>query len=231
MNEPLLIRDLAADERPREKMLQHGPKSLSDAELMAIIFGTGMRCKSVVSLSQEILADNNGHLSKVARLGVAELLKRYKGIGKAKAITLLAALEIGARSAADAVRADNPSIRDSATAYELMRHRFERLDHEEFWVMYLSQAGKVLRESCVGRGGVAGTYADPKIILKGAIDCLASAMILFHNHPSGNLRTSAQDDALTSKIKSGAALLDIRLNDHIIITDGAYYSYNDHGRL
>lgn len=227
----ILIRDMAADERPREKMLHHGPKALSDAELMAIIFSTGMKGKSVIQLSQEILADNQGHLSRVARLSVQDFLNRYKGIGQAKAITLLAALEMGARAAADAAKVENPVIRDSLTAYELMRHRLERLDHEEMWVMLLSQAGKSLRETCVGRGGVAATYTDVKLIMKPAIEHLASAIILFHNHPSGNLRPSTQDDNLTEKIKKAAALLDIRLNDHIIITDSGYYSYNDEGRL
>lgn len=227
----LLIRDMAVDERPREKMLHLGAKALSDAELMAIIFSTGMKGKSVIQLSQEILADNQGHLSRVARLSVQDFLNRYKGIGQAKAITLLAALEMGARAAADAARIDNPTIRDSRTAYEIMRHRLERLGHEEIWVMLLSQSGKSLRETCVGRGGVSSTPADPKLILKPAIEHLASAIILFHNHPSGNLRPSPQDDSLTDKIKKATALLDIRLNDHIIITDSGYYSYNDEGRL
>ena len=226
-----LIKEMATDERPREKATRHGIKSLSDTELMAIIFSTGLKGKSVIELSREILTDNDGHLSNVARLTVAEMLKRYKGIGPAKAITLLAALELGSRSAAAAAKIDNPTVSSSEIAYRLMKHHFERLDHEEFWVLLLSQAGKPVREVKIGQGGVTGTAVDVKLILRAAIDNLASAIILFHNHPSGNLKPSPQDDALTHKIKEAAKLIDTRVHDHIIVTDGGYYSFNDEGRL
>ena len=226
-----LIREMGKDERPREKALKFGIKSLSDTELMAIIFSTGLKGKSVIELSRDMLADNDGHLSKLARLSVSEMLKRYKGIGPAKAITLLAALELGSRSAADAARTDNPAIRSSDVAYTLMKHHFERLDHEEFWVLLISQSGKPIREIKIGQGSVTATAVDVKLIMKAAIENLASAMIVFHNHPSGNLKPSPQDDALTSKIKEAAKYIDTRLNDHIIVTDASYYSYNDEGRL
>ncbi len=226
-----LIREMASDERPREKAIKYGIKSLTDTELMAIIFSTGLKGKSVIELSRDILDDNNSHLSKVARLSVAEMLKRYKGIGPAKAITLLAALELGSRSAADAAKIDNPTITSSDVAYTLMKHHFERLDHEEFWVLLISQSGKPIREIRIGQGGLTATAVDIKLIMKAAIENLASAMIVYHNHPSGNLKPSQQDDALTSKIKEAARLIDTRLNDHIIITDAGYYSYNDEGRL
>lgn len=224
MSGEILIRDMAEDQRPREKALRHGIKSLSNAELMAILFGTGMRGKSVITLSEEILRDNDNHLSRVARLSVKDFMNRYKGVGMAKAISILAALELGSRSAADAASITQPVINSSKIAVEVMRHHFERLPHEEFWVMLLSQAGKVIREVCVSRGGISLTAVDVKLILKSAIENYASAMILFHNHPSGALKPSPQDDALTRKICEAARLLDIRVNDHIIITDGAHYS-------
>lgn len=226
-----LIREMDDDERPREKAIRHGIKSLSDTELMAIIFGTGLKGKSVIELSRDILHDNDRHLSKVARLSISDMLRRYKGIGPAKAVSLLAALELGSRSAADAARIDEPAVTSSATAYKLMKHHFERLDHEEFWIMLLSQAGKVIREVNISRGGVNGTVADIKIIMRSAIEDLASSMIIFHNHPSGNLRPSTQDDNLTRRICEAASYIDTRVNDHIIITDGAYYSYSDEGRM
>lgn len=226
-----LIKEMDRDERPREKAIKYGIKSLSDNELMAIIFSTGLKGKSVIEMSRDILSDNKGHLSKVARLSVAEMLKRYKGIGPAKALTLLAALELGSRSAADAATIDDPVVNSSGVAYSIMKHHFERLDHEEFWVLLLSQSGKPIRKIKIGQGGVAATAVDVKLIMKAAIEHLASAMIVFHNHPSGNLKPSAQDNALTIKIREAAKLIDTRLNDHIIITDASYYSYNDDGRL
>lgn len=226
-----LIKEMSSEERPREKAMRYGIKSLTDTELMAIIFSTGLKGKSVIELSRDILSDNDNHLSKVARLSVNEMLKRYKGIGPAKAITLLAALELGSRSAADAAKIDNPAILSSEMAYKLMKHHFERLDHEEFWVLLLSQSGRVLREVKIGQGGITGTAVDVKLIMRAAIEHLASAMIVFHNHPSGTLRPSHQDDAITKKIGDAARLIDTRLNDHIIITDASYYSYNDEGRL
>ncbi len=231
MSGEILIRDMAEDQRPREKALRHGIKSLSNAELMAILFGTGMRGKSVITLSEEILRDNDNHLSREARLSVKDFMNRYKGVGMAKAISILAALELGSRSAADAASITQPVINSSKIAVEVMRHHFERLPHEEFWIMLLSQAGKVIREVCVSRGGISLTAVDVKLILKSAIENYASAMILFHNHPSGALKPSPQDDALTRKICEAARLLDIRVNDHIIITDGAHYSYHDNGLM
>lgn len=226
-----LIRDMAADQRPREKALRHGIKSLGNAELLAILFGTGLRGKSVLQLSDEILADNDNHISKVARLSIRDFMNRYKGIGEAKAISILAALELGSRSVADAASLTNPTINNSDAAVDVMKHHFANLPHEEFWIMLLSQAGKVLREICVSRGGINLTAVDVKIILKHAIENYATSMILFHNHPSGTLVPSPQDDNLTRRICAGAKAIDVRVNDHIIITDGGYYSYHSNGRM
>lgn len=227
----ILIRDMLLQERPREKALRAGIKSLTDIELMAILFSTGISGKSVLDLSREILEDNDRHLSKVARLSVKEFMKRYKGIGEAKALTLLAALELGSRSAADARSIENPTITTSVVAYDIMRHHFERLGHEEFWVLLLSRNGKPLAEKKIGQGGLTGTLVDVKIIVREALMENASSMILFHNHPSGNLKPSSQDIALTSKIKAAAKLLEIHVSDHIIISDNGYYSFNDEGTM
>lgn len=228
----ILIRDMAQDDRPREKAIKNGIKSLSNTELMAILFGTGIKGKSVLRLCEEILADNDNHISNVARLSIADFTRRYKGVGQAKAICILAALELGARSAEDFFMRDNPVINSSQKAVDAMRRNMAGLPHEEFWIMLLSQAGKIIRNVCVSRGGVSMTAVDIKIVLKSAIENLASAMILFHNHPSGSLTPSAQDDNLTRRICEGARAIDIRVNDHIIINDGGgFYSYHDNGRL
>lgn len=228
----ILIRDMAEDERPREKALKSGIKSLTNTELMAILFGTGIRGKSVLRLCEEILADNDNHISNVARLSISDFTRRYKGVGQAKAISILAALELGSRASEDFFMKDNPTINTAQKAVEAIKRNFAGLPHEEFWVMLLSQSGKVIRNVCVSRGGVSMTAVDIKIVLKSAIENLASAMILFHNHPSGNLNPSIQDDNLTKRICDGAKAIDIRVNDHIIINDGGdFYSYHDHKRL
>lgn len=230
-NSPTLMRDIEPAQRPREKAMRDGLDSLSNAELMAIVFATGMQGKNVVELSDDILRDNHGHLSRVMRMSVKEMCRRYKGIGPAKALTLLAALKLGERTVADALRADDPPMTSSAVAYDYMAHRMVPLPHEEFWVLYLNQANRVLSERRIGQGGVAGAMVDVRLVMKGAIEELASAMIIFHNHPSGNLRPSNQDEALTRKIRDAAAILDIRLNDHIIIGAGGYYSFHDEGKI
>jgi DNA repair protein RadC len=226
-----LIRLLADDEKPREKALIHGIKSLTNVELMAIIFSTGLKGKSVLDLSRDILNDNDNHLSVVAHLSPQDIMNRYKGIGPAKAITLLAALELGMRSARDAAEIEYKRVTSSDAAVALMRHHFQNLDHEEFWVLLMNNSAKAIREVCVGRGGQTATVVDVKVVMRIALEAKATRMIVFHNHPSGNLRPSTQDDSITRKIKSAAELFDIRLDDHIIITDTSYYSYNDESKL
>lgn len=227
----LLIHEMAEEDRPREKALKHGIKVLTNAELMAIIFSTGMKGKSVVQLSEEILRDNDNHLSVVARLSAADLARNYKGMGQAKAISLLAALELGARSAADALTITRPKVTTSQVAVDLMRRHFAGLNTEEFWVMSLNTAGRVIKETRVSQGGVGTVMVDTRLVLKQMVENLASAAIVFHNHPSGTLQPSPQDDALTQRLVNGAAAIGARLNDHIIITDTGYYSYCDSGRM
>ena len=229
--ESRLIRDIEAQDRPREKVLAGGIKSLTNSELMALLFATGIKGKSVIELCDDILKDNHNHLSLVTKMTVKDLCRRYKGIGPAKAITLLAALELGIRTVADEKQMDNPVVAGAEVAAEIMRPRFLMLNHEEFWVMYLNRAGHVIKEERISQGGTSSTAVDVKIILKHGIECLASSMLLFHNHPSGALRPSMEDDRLTKKIASAAAMLDIIVHDHIIITDAAYFSYADNGKL
>jgi DNA repair protein RadC len=230
-NSTTLIRYMADDEKPREKALAHGIKSLTNVELMAIVFATGLKGKSVIDLSREILNDNDNHLSMVAHLSPQEFMNRYKGIGPAKAVTLLAALELGMRSARDAAEIEYKNVNSSSTAFDLMRHHFQGLDHEEFWVLMMSNSAKVIREVCVGQGGQTSTTVDVKVLMRAVLEARATRIIVFHNHPSGNLAPSMPDDALTRKIKSAVEFFDVRLDDHIIVADRGYYSYNDEGRL
>lgn len=226
-----LIKEMEQEHRPREKALQYGFKSLSNAELLALIFSTGIRGKSVIELSEEILNDNQGHLSKLTSLSVAEICRRYKGIGTAKAINLLAALEIGARSASDALKMERVALTSPDIAYKVMYPHFCNLDHEEFWVAYLNRRGEIIRESKVGQGGTGSTVVDVKIVMRGAIETLCESIMVFHNHPSGSLEPSVNDRQLTERIRRGADIFHIRLLDHLIMTDSEYYSFASNGDL
>lgn len=224
------IADLDEGDKPREKALSQGIRSLSNAELLAIIFGSGLPGKSVISMSQEILASCNNRLSRLSRLSIHEMKKRFKGIGTAKAISLAAAFELGLRTR-DEDAALDPQIKSSTDIYNIMRIKLERLEYEEFWVLYLSRSNRIIYEECMSKGGVSGTITDIRLILKRALELLASGIILVHNHPSGNLRPSPDDDRITTKTKEAAKLLDINVLDHLIITPTSYFSYNDNGRL
>lgn len=210
---------------PREKALAFGIKSLSDAELMAIIFTTGIKGKTVVQMCEDILADNEHHISKVARMNVKEFMQRYKGIGPAKALTMLAALELGNRSAADALKVEQTQIRTSEQAYRYMKPHLDGLDHEEFWVLYLKRNNSPIRALKIGQGGLSTTTVDVKIIMREALSANAASMMLFHNHPSGNIRPSEADIALTKKIGEAAKLLEMRVLDHLIIGIDSYCSF------
>jgi len=225
-----LMRNLADNERPREKALNFGFATLSDAELLAIILRTGRQGRSVIELSREILARCDNRLGTLSRMTANEICRDIKGIGPTKAITLLAAIELGSRCAAD-LTSDRPQITGSESIYRLMRGQLERINHEEFWILTLNRANRVTGRCLVSRGGTAATVVDAKIVFRQALDRQAQAIVLLHNHPSGNLRPSAEDNRLTEKLKSAATLLDITVLDHIIITPGGYYSYHDEGKL
>lgn len=224
------IADILKEDRPREKALAHGMSALSTAELIAILLGSGTRGESVVDLSQRILRESGNRLSELSRRSVRNLVKSFRGIGEAKAITLLAAIELGKRFREEEI-IQAPLVNTPDKAYELMRYQLAGLDHEEFWVIFMNNSKRVITKKQVSVGGVASTIVDVKIILKHAVECLATAMILVHNHPSSALRPSTQDDRQTEKLKAAAKLLDIDVVDHIIVGDSGYYSYASEGRL
>lgn len=225
------IQDLGDDDKPREKALSLGIRSLSDAELIAIIFGGGLPGMSVVDLARKILHDCDNRVDNLARLSMNELMSKYKGVGQAKAVSLAAAFELGRRNRGQAEGNQRPVIKSSEDVRTLMAPLLEGLEYEEFWVLMLSRSNQVTYKRCVSQGGTAATVVDVKLLLKRAIDCLAEGLILVHNHPSGNHLPSAEDDRLTRQIKEGAKILGMRVLDHVIIARGRMYSYNDEGRL
>ncbi|HYG00906.1 MAG TPA: DNA repair protein RadC [Chryseosolibacter sp.] len=226
---PLRIKSWSPDDRPREKLLLKGPGSLSDAELFAILLGTGTRTLSAVDLAKNILASVNHNMHDVARLSAKDLM-RIKGIGEAKAISIMAALEIGRRRK-ETEPEEKPKIAASRDAYLLVSAHLTDLPYEEFWVLMLNRANRVVRKLRISQGGVAGTVADPKIIFRSALEDLASGIILAHNHPSGNLNASQADIDLTKRIKEAGRLLEIQLLDHIIVAGQKYFSFADEGLL
>lgn len=224
------IADLDNSDKPREKAIANGIRALSNAELLAIILGSGLPGKSVIQLSQEMLAYCQNRLQKLSRLSIDDLTKNFDGIGPAKAISLAAAFELGTRCY-DEEATNDPIIKSSNDVMRIMRGRLGRISHEEFWILMLSRSNKVIYEQRISIGGTSSTMADVKIIFKSAIDKMAGAIILVHNHPSGNTTPSAEDDRITGKIKQAGLLIDIPVLDHVIITQNNYFSYADNGRL
>lgn len=225
----LKITEWAVEDRPRERLWQKGPSSLSDAELIAILIGSGTRNKSAVDLAHELLALADNSLPELGKLSV-EGIKKLKGIGDAKAVTIAAALELGRRRKM-AEAADNPQIRSSADVFKIFSPLMEDLPHEEFWILFLNRANKVLGRMKISQGGVSGTVTDVRIVMKKAIETLASGLVICHNHPSGNNSPSDADIRITQKIKEAGALMDIQLLDHLIICGKNYYSFADNGAL
>ena len=223
------IKSWAEEDRPREKLLSKGIAALTNAELIAILIGSGTKNESAVELARKILSSLNNDLNALGKLGIKELT-HVKGIGPAKAISIVAALELGRRRKNADMQA-KPQITSSADAYTLMRPVMEDLPHEEFWAVFLSRSNKVLEKHHASKGGVSGTVIDVRLILREAILTRASSIILFHNHPSGNLKPSSQDTSLTRKISQAAELVDVKVIDHLIITDAGYYSFADEGML
>lgn len=225
----LSIKHWADDDKPREKLLLKGRNSLSDAELLAILIGSGSRNESAIELCKRILNQSNNNLNQLAKLTVKDLMK-FKGIGEAKAISIVAALELGRRRKSEEVE-ERKSITCSKDAYEAIKANLQDLPHEEFWITLLNQANKVISTHLIRRGGTNQTTADIKIILKLALENLASAIILNHNHPSGNLKPSQADLQLTKKVTEATKLIDIRVLDHLIIGDNEYLSFGDEGLI
>lgn len=221
------IKQWAEEDRPREKLMQKGRQALTDAELMAVLLGSGTVALSAVELAKQILQSANNNLHELAKMSVKELQK-FKGIGEAKAITIVCALELGRRrKEADFAKKDK--ITSSQDVYELMKPYLLDLYHEEFWVLLLNRANQVLKYEKISAGGVTGTVADPKIIFKRALEETANGLILVHNHPSGNTQPSQADIAITQKLREGAKLLDMQVLDHLIFTDNGFYSFIDNG--
>jgi DNA repair protein RadC len=219
----------AKDDRPREKLLTNGAENLSNSELLAILIHNGSREKSAVDLAKEVLKLGKDNLGELGKLSIKELTK-IKGIGEAKAITIAAALELGRRRQG-AAPLEKSIITSSTDIANYLKTRLSDLAYEVFAVIFLNQANKVNHFEIISEGGITGTVADPRIILKKALEQNAVSMILCHNHPSGSLKPSKQDGILTTKIKEAALLLDIRVIDHIIVSEAGYYSFADEGLL
>lgn len=223
------IKAWAEEDRPREKLVLRGKQNVSDAELMAILLGSGNRNETAVSLAQRILNKYKNNLHTLGKLNVSDLTQ-FIGIGEAKAVTLIAALELGRRRQLSVIH-ERPIVKSSRDAYQIIAPHICDLNCEEFWIVLLNRANKVIYKQRISSGGTSGTVVDAKIIFKIALEKLASSIILYHNHPSGNLRPSSCDLELTRKIKSGGKMLDISVLDHIIVADSGYYSFADEGTL
>ncbi len=224
-NNNLTIKKWAVEDRPREKLLAKGKNNLSNAELIAILLGSGTRSMSALDLARNILLDNSNSLNEVAQLGIKEL-KQFKGVGEAKAVTIVSALELGRRRKPEDRRL-KPRLMTSQEAYDFMKAELQDLKHEEFWVILLRRNHEVINKYLVSSGGVSGTLVDPKVIFKRVVDKMAAAVILIHNHPSGNKQPSESDVRLTRKIQAAGKLFDISVIDHLIFTDEGFYSFSD----
>ncbi|WP_010251404.1 RadC family protein [Myroides injenensis] len=225
----ITIKQWAEDDRPREKLLLKGRSSLSDAELLAILIGSGHREATAVEVCQSILRAFDNNLALLARQGV-KVLTEFKGIGEAKALNIIAALEIGQRRRAGE-QLVVPKITCSKDVFEIMQPLLGHLDHEEFWVLLLDNSNKVRYKIALSKGGMTGTVVDIRLLFKEALDHRATGIILSHNHPSGKLKPSDADIQITKKIKEGGKIMDIQLLDHVIVTEFGYYSFADEGIL
>lgn len=223
------IKSWAEEDRPREKLMEKGRHVLTEAELIAILIGSGSKDETAVELSKRILASVGNNLNDLGKLSISELIK-FKGIGEAKAISVMAALELGRRrKETDLVKRDK--ISTSKDVYDIMKPILLDLPHEEFWLLILNRANLVIKKELISRGGVSGTVVDTKIIFKAAVENYACSIIICHNHPSGNLKPSEADIRITKNIKDAGKLMEIPLLDHLIITENGFYSFADEGMI
>ncbi len=225
----LSIKELAEDDRPREKLLALGKQNLSDAELLAIILGSGNKTQTAVQLAQYILSQHKYNINELAKLSVNEL-KKYKGVGTVKAINIAAAFELGRRRN-DFEVDEKISIQSSNDAYKFLNARLSDLPHEEFWMLILNVRKQLVKHEFISKGGISGTVVDVRLICKSVIENNASAIVIAHNHPSGNLTPSNEDKTITEKIKRALLVFDVKLIDHLIIGDRNYFSFADEGIL
>ena len=223
------IRNWSEDDKPREKLMIKGKSVLTDAELLAIIIGSGSRNETAVDLSKKILASVNNNLSALGKLSLQQLML-FKGIGEAKAISIIATLELGRRR-----RNESPleltKIISSKIIFEIMQPLIGELQHEEFWIIYLNNANKILFKTQLWKGSITGTMVDVRLVFKGALETNATSIVLCHNHPSGTLLASEQDKLITKKLQSAGNNLDIKIIDHVIICEHGYFSFADEGIL
>lgn len=227
--EKLNINQWAEEDRPREKMMAHGARVLTDAELLAILIGSGSQDETAVELMRRVLSACNNNLNELAKLPLEQLC-RFKGIGPAKAVTVMAACELGHRRKLAEVE-ERLVVRTARDLYNHFHPKLADQPVEEFWVMLLNNACRVIDSRCVATGGITEVAVDVRLVLREAILGRATAIALCHNHPSGNVRPSRQDDQLTDRLRQACDLMNIRLMDHIVLTDGRFYSYADEGRL
>lgn len=223
------IRNWSQDDQPREKLLHKGKGALSDSELVAILIGSGNREESAVALCKRILSSVDNNLSDLGKLSIKQLMS-FKGIGEAKAVTIVAALELGRRRRGEKAL-DRNKIGSSTSVFELMQPILGELPHEEFWIIYLNNSNIVIQKMQLSKGGITGTLVDVRLVLKKAIEVGATGLILVHNHPSGTLKPSEADKQITKKLKQAGLSLDIKVLDHLIITEKAYFSFADEAIL
>lgn len=223
------IKDLPLDERPREKMMAQGAAALSDAELLAILIGSGNAEETAVGLMQRVMKDCKGSLNTLGRMTIDDLMIRYKGIGEAKAITLLAACELGSRRRREEV-VEKRKITDSREAYEYFASMRD-LPLEECHLLLLRQNHSIIGEAMISKGGLTGTAVDVREVMRHAVLNRAAAIVLCHNHPSGNLRPSREDDQLTQRVDEACRVMNIQFVDHIIVADTGYYSYREQSKI
>jgi len=226
----LTIREWSEDDRPREKMLRKGTSSLSDAELLAILIGSGNRDESAVELARRIMRECDDNINELARLTIADLCKKFKGVGEAKAITIRAALELGKRRKTSDFL-ERKQILSSRDLFEVFEPLLIDLVHEEFWIVFMNGANKVLSTHKLTQGGIQQTIVDVPLLLKMSLERLAQSIAVAHNHPSGQNKPSSEDENITRRIKQGCDAIGIRLLDHIIVARGKYYSFADDGKL
>jgi DNA repair protein RadC len=223
------IKNWSQDDQPREKLRDKGKAILSDAELVAILIGSGSREESAVDLCKRILASLDNNLNALGKLSIKQLMK-FKGIGEAKAISIIAALEIGRRRRLEeGLKLEK--ITSSRSVYNIMQPILGELPHEEFWILYLNNSNKVIQKNQLSKGGITGTLVDVRLVLKNALETGATALILCHNHPSGTLKPSRADKDITQKLKTAAQSLDIKVLDHLIVIEKAYFSFADENIL
>lgn len=225
----MTIKSWALDDRPREKLLAKGISALSSAELIAILIGSGNKNESAVDLSKRILQSVNQNITELSKLPIEKLME-FNGIGEAKAISIITALELGKRRQLEG-SSQIPKIKSSRQVYEIMYPLIGDKEHEEFWVLYLNNSNKILSKSFMSKGGITATLVDLRLLYKRAFELSAVAIILCHNHPSGNIEPSVADKELTNKIKQAGDSLDIKLLDHLIITEKSYFSFADNGQI